>query len=98
LGWHGLSPNATSTRVIRWIMTGFLAAGLAGVYFHYQGSVEFKLESNPSLSGWPLIWAAIRAETPPLLAPGVMIHLGLLGLVYTYRHPALISAKEKEDP
>ena len=25
---------------------------------------------------------------PPLLAPGLFIHLGLLGLLYTYRHPA----------
>jgi len=24
-----------------------------------------------------------------LLAPGTMVQLGLLGLVYTYRHPAL---------
>jgi hypothetical protein len=26
--------------------------------------------------------------TPPLLAPGLFSQLGLLGLLYTYRHPA----------
>jgi len=97
LGWHGVRRSATSTRAFRWIMVGFLASGLVGVYFHYQGSAEFKLESNPSLNGWALVWAAIRAKSPPLLAPGAMIQLGLLGLAYTYRHPALISWKEKEN-
>jgi len=29
----------------------------------------------------------MTAKTPPALAPGAMIQLGLLGLVYTYRHP-----------
>jgi hypothetical protein len=32
---------------------------------------------------------------PPLLAPGVMMQLGLIGLAYTYKHPALNGAKEK---
>lgn len=95
LAWHGVRRSATSTRAIRWLMVGFLASGMAGVYFHYQGSAEFKLESNPSLNGWALVWAAIRAKTPPLLAPGAMIQLGLLGLAYTYRHPALISRKRE---
>lgn len=95
LAWHGTKRSATSTRAIRWLMVGFLAGGMAGVYFHYQGSAEFKLESNPSLNGWALVWAAIRAKTPPLLAPGAMIQLGLLGWAYTYRHPALISRKKE---
>jgi hypothetical protein len=77
-------------------MVAFIAAGLAGVYLHYQGSVEFKLESNPSLAGWQLFWQAIRSKTPPALAPGVMIQLGLIGLAYTYRHPALFTATEVE--
>jgi len=50
------------------------------MYFHYQGSVEFKLESNPSLRGWSLFREAIRSKAPPLLAPGVMIQIGLLSL------------------
>lgn len=32
--------------------------------------------------------------TPPLLAPGLFAQLGLLGLLYTYRHPA---AREDAD-
>jgi hypothetical protein len=41
------------------------------------------------LAGWQLFWQAIRSKTPPALAPGVMIQLGLIGLAYTYRDPAL---------
>ena len=95
-GWHGIRGNTASTRAIQWTMVAFIAAGLAGVYLHYQGSVEFKLESNPSLAGWQLFWQAIRSKTPPALAPGVMIQLGLIGLAYTYRHPALFTATEVE--
>ena len=85
--WHIFMQSVASANVMRWIMFGFLASGLAGIYFHYQGSVEFKLESNPTLAGWALFWAAVRAKAPPLLAPGEMIQLGLLGLAYSYVSP-----------
>jgi hypothetical protein len=94
-GWHGLQSTARSVRVLRAIFIGFIASGLAGIYFHYQGSAEFKLESNPSLRGWPLFWAAVKGKAPPLLAPGVMMQLGLIGWTYTFKHPALSGVKEK---
>ena len=81
--------SALSVRVLQTILLGYIFSGFVGMYFHYQGSAEFKLETNPSLSGWALFREAIRAKAPPLLAPGTMVQLGLLGLVYTYRHPAL---------
>ncbi|HYJ16246.1 MAG TPA: hypothetical protein VE170_12200 [Candidatus Limnocylindria bacterium] len=37
----------------------------------------------------------IGAKAPPLLAPGSMVQLGLLGLAYTYKHPALKSSQRK---
>jgi hypothetical protein len=92
LGWHAVGRSAASTRVIQWMMIGFVLAGFVGMYFHYQGSAEFKLESNPSLAGWQLFWEAIRGKAPPALAPGVMIQLGLIGLAYTYRHPSLLAS------
>lgn len=95
LAWHGLSGSALSAWLIRWLMCGFVAAGIAGVYFHYQGSAEFKLESQPKLAGMELFWAAIGAKAPPLLAPGAMVQLGLLGLAYTYKHPALKRSHRK---
>ena len=94
-GWHWARRSAPSIRVLQVILCGFIASGFAGMYFHYQGSAEFKLESNPSLRGWSLYREAIRSKAPPLLAPGVMIQLGLLGLIFTYRHPALGRSKEE---
>jgi len=94
LGWHAVRRTPASTRTIQGVMIAFIAAGFAGFYFHYQGSAEFKLESNPSLAGWRLFWEAVRGKAPPALAPGVMIQLGLIGLAYTYRHPALFTLKE----
>jgi hypothetical protein len=91
LGWHLVGRTPASTRAIQGAMIALITAGFAGFYFHYQGSAEFKLESNPSLAGWRLFWEAIRAKAPPALAPGVMIQLGLIGLAYTYRHPAFLA-------
>jgi len=87
--WYLLTGVAASLRLIQVLMLASIVAGFAGVYFHYQGSVEFKLESNRSLAGWPLFWAAMRSKAPPPLAPGVMVQLGLVGLAFCYRHPAL---------
>jgi hypothetical protein len=88
LAWHAITKHLASVRAVQSIMGLFLMAGVAGIALHYQSSMEFKLETNPSLIGWALFWAVITAKTPPALAPGAMIQLGLLGLVYTYRYPS----------
>jgi hypothetical protein len=88
LTWHAITKRPASVRAVQGIMGLFLIAGAADIALHYQSSLEFKLETNPSLSGWALFWAVVSAKTPPALAPSTMIQLGLLGLVYTYQHPA----------
>lgn len=86
--WQSLCGGAAALTTLRWLMIAFVVSGAVGSYFHYQGAAEFKLESNPQLSGWTLFLATIGAKNPPLLAPGVMIQLGLLGLTFMYKHPA----------
>lgn len=66
-------------------MAGFVVTGVAGLYFHYAGNVEFTLERDSTLSGAGLVWKALRGATP-VLAPGALAQLGLLGLAYTYTH------------
>ncbi len=88
----GLSKYAVILRSFQGIMTLFIVGGLLGVWFHYKGNVEFELEMYPSLSGFNLFWEAMKGATPAL-APGTMIQLGLLGLIYTYKHPKLSSTK-----
>jgi hypothetical protein len=74
--------------LFRWTMVLFVASGLLGVALHFQGAAEFQREMDPSLSTWSLTAKALRAKAPPVLAPGLMAQLGLLGLVFSYRHPA----------
>jgi hypothetical protein len=80
-------PGPATLRAFRAIMAAFLLVGALGVYLHFQGNVEFALERDPALTGLSLIWKALRGATPAL-APGAMAQLGLLGLLYSYNHPA----------
>ena len=87
--WHYVKGDVLSIRALQATMLLFLIAGIAGVGFHYQGAAEFQLEIDPSQSRWDIFKKAMRAKAPPVLAPGLMVQLGLVGLVYAYRHPAL---------
>jgi hypothetical protein len=80
-------PGPGTLRAFQLVMLIFLVAGALGVYLHIRGNVEFALERDPSLSGLKLIWKALRGATPAL-APGALAQLGLLGFLYTYKHPA----------
>jgi hypothetical protein len=87
VAWHAISGSAVSVSALRVLMAVLVLVGLIGVFLHVRGSLEFQLEANPDLSGWPLVHKILHAKAPPALAPGVMVQLGLLGLIYAYRHP-----------
>ena len=72
----------------------FVAAGIVGVYLHYQSNVEFELEMNPAAAGWELIRESLTGAMPAL-APGTMVHLGLIGLLYTWRHPVFSLSRNR---
>ncbi|MGE3491160.1 MAG: hypothetical protein AB7N29_14225 [Vicinamibacterales bacterium] len=84
-----LKPSPFTVRLLQAAMLLMVLSGFVGVWFHYQATTEFQLEMDPSLRGWALFAKAIVAKAPPALAPGAMIQLGLIGLAYTFRHPAL---------
>ena len=88
MGWHAVAPGHRSVQCIRAVMLVFVGVGAVGVYLHYRGNVEFELEMEPALAGWALFKAAAMGATPAL-APGAMVQLGLIGLVWGWRHPAL---------
>ena len=88
LGWHLAAGGRPSTRAFQVVMLLFVVGGLVGVVLHYQGNAEFELEMYPSLAGFDLFKESIQGATPAL-APGTMVQLGLIGLAYTFRHPAL---------
>jgi hypothetical protein len=93
--WYGVMRNAASLRVLQAMMILFVASGVLGLLLHFRGNVAYERDSNPSLSGRELYQAAVRGSTPTL-APGAMIQLALVGLVFTFRHPRLRSRREDE--
>jgi hypothetical protein len=84
IAWQLISKDAASLCVLGVIMILFVLAGFAGVLAHFRGSAEFQLDLNPSMSTWELLEKVMRAKAPPLLAPGMMLQMGLLGLIYVY--------------
>ena len=86
LGWHVLTPRAATVRALQAAMTLFVISGVVGVWLHYQGNVEFELEMYPSMQGIELVQKTLTGATP-VLAPGSMTLLGLIGLTHSYRHP-----------
>src|SRR6185295_6397961 len=89
LAWNGATNHAGSIRVFRVVMLLAFVSGFIGLALHYHGAAEFQLDIDRTLHGPALWFKALQAKAPPALAPAVMSHFGLLGLVYTYRHPSL---------
>jgi hypothetical protein len=88
LPWYSASKSPASLHALRGVMALMLLSGVVGVWLHFDANIEWERESNPSLGGMPLYRAALSGAMP-VLAPGAMIQLALLGLAFTYRHPAL---------
>ena len=84
VAWHVVRMSTASRRALQATMLLFVIAGVVGMGLHFRGAAQFQLELNPALSNWDLTKKVMRAKAPPVLAPGVMMQLGLLGLAYTY--------------
>lgn len=93
LAWVAFKPSRAAVLSFRIVMALLMVAGVLGVWYHYSGNLEFQMEMDPTQHGLDLLLKILHAKTPPALAPGVMAQLGLLGLVYTYRHPSLTQEK-----
>ncbi len=91
LGWYGITGSAASVRSVRIVMGACVLLGAVGVVLHLRGNIEFELEMEPALRGWPLFRAAMTGATPAI-APGAMLELGLIGMLWAWRHPALQAA------
>lgn len=89
VAWHVLQRGPASVHALRGTMMLFVIAAALGTWYHYGANVEFQREMDPSIGGMALFWKAMAAKTPPALAPGSMLQLGLIGLAYTFRHPAV---------
>ncbi len=84
--WVAWRPGRVSVNAFLTLGALMVVVGALGVFFHLSGNVEFELELNPELSGSALLWDTVRGATP-VLAPGAMVQLGLLGVIAAWRHP-----------
>jgi hypothetical protein len=82
-----LRPIQPTVRIFQCVMGAFILTGLVGLWLHYRGNEAFELEIAPAASGVPLVWKALKGAVPTL-APGALVQLGLLGLIWAYDHPA----------
>jgi len=95
LVWHARSPMPASVRTIQALMVVFIATGVVGVGLHYDGNVDFERELHPDERGLTFIRKTVAGATP-VLAPGSMVLLGLVGLAHAYRHPSTAGARGQE--
>jgi hypothetical protein len=96
LVWHARSPRVATVRTVQGLMFGFIAIGILGVGLHYNGNVDFERELNPSERGWTFIRKTVAGATP-VLAPGSMVLLGLVGLAHAYRHPSADGGPSRQE-
>jgi hypothetical protein len=94
--WHAWSPGVSSIRTLQALMLAFIGLGVVGVGLHYDGNVEFERELNPSERGWTFIRKTVAGATP-VLAPGSMVLLGLVGLAHAYRHPSADGGRSRQE-
>jgi hypothetical protein len=95
--WHAVSPGPGSVRVVQVLMVVLIAAGVLGVGLHYDGNVVFAREISPDARGFEFLRKTVAGATP-VLAPGSMVLLGLVGLAQTYRHPCVGRRGGQERP
>ena len=91
VAWAALNRyagRAAPVRAVQALMGLFILSGIIGTVLHYRAKAEFQMEVNPALSGAALFWEAMKSQSPPALAPGVMIQMGLLGLAWAHGRAA----------
>jgi hypothetical protein len=88
-GWHAALPSATTVPLLRATMGLFVLSGAIGIGLHYSGNVEFEREMYPSMDGIELVGKTLTGATP-VLAPGTMALLGLMGLLAVYPEPEML--------
>ena len=85
-------PSTRLLRLFQGAMAPLFVGSALGVFFHLRGNLEIAQEVSPDLGGLGVAWKVLTGAAPAL-APGLLAFVGLLGLIYTYRHPGLAGGR-----
>lgn len=78
-----IRPSTISLKILRWTMAVVALSSFVGMYLHFSRNLAFTREINPSYSLMESLWPAIKGSYP-LLAPGILLLAGVLGMAVTY--------------
>ena len=84
------APRKGTLLTLRWSMILTIVASFVGMYIHFSRNFSFIREINPSFTYIDAIWPAMKGSYP-LLAPGILLLAGVLGLAAVWKHPKLRS-------
>jgi hypothetical protein len=90
-----MAPAAFPVRAFQVMALLMVATGAIGLWLHWRANNEFEREMSPNLGGLAFVLKAMRGASPPSAAPGTLIHLGMLGLAFAWRHPALTKGDDQ---
>jgi hypothetical protein len=90
--WDGIRRSAASRGMVALVMAAFVVTGLAGVILHYRANVGYEQDSNPGEGKNEVYKKAVMGATPTL-APGAMVELGLVGLLFALLQPTPTEAR-----
>jgi hypothetical protein len=77
------------------MMGVLLVTGGLGVVLHLDGNFDFERELHPQEQGFELLRKTVAGATP-VLAPGSLALLGLIGFAQTYQHPSGATRQENQ--
>jgi hypothetical protein len=89
VAWTARAPSVSALRSLQFVMLLYIGSGVVGITLHALANAEFQRELDPTVAGINLLLKVLEATAPPAMAPALMVQLGLLGLLFTYKHPVL---------
>lgn len=89
LVWSAAAASRAAILSVRLVMVLFVVVATMGIVLHFRAGAEFRETLEPGGMSWELVLAVLRSPVPPTLAPATLLNIGLMGLAYTWRHPAL---------
>jgi hypothetical protein len=90
--WDAVRRSSVSRGLLLAMMIGFVVVGIAGTWLHYRANVGFERESNPGATTGEVYKKAVMGATPTL-APGALVELGLVGLLFALLQPVGTGAR-----